>query len=186
MVICSRQQVGVPDGTTARGLLARPGDERLDADWSRCHREARLRTRPGRAGLIRIEPPRRANWPVHGHGKARKVGREYVPLHRDATITAVDPLGQTLARDSAAQTGLREPQRRRDDRDRRTGARSLARQVGRKGRRGRRIYGFTKGLLEAPITVLFDTDVMAEPQQGISKLPVETLPMGCFLLSRTV
>jgi hypothetical protein len=131
-----RQQVGVSTGTTARGLFARPGDERLDADRTRCRREARFRTRPGRFGLSRIEPPGRARRPIHGHREARQVGREYVPLHRDATIAAVNPFGQKLARDDTAETGLGESQRRGEDGHARTGASSLARERRHKRRRG--------------------------------------------------
>ena len=116
-----RQQVGVSTGTTARGLFARPGDERLDADRTRCRREARFRTRPGRFGLSRIEPPGRARRPIHGHREARQVGREYIPMHRDATIAAVNPFGQKLARDDTAETGLGESQRRGEDGHARTG-----------------------------------------------------------------
>ncbi len=98
----SRQQVGVPIGSAARGLCSRPGHKGLDGDWTRCRREARFRTRPRLTGVIRIEPPGRTRRPVHGHRKARKIGRKYVPLHRDATIAAVNTLGQPLARDSTA------------------------------------------------------------------------------------
>ena len=64
------RQVGVLSGSAARGLLARPGREGLDVDRSRRRREARFGTRPGHAGLIRIEPPGRTRRPIHGDGEA--------------------------------------------------------------------------------------------------------------------
>ena len=86
----------------------------------------RFRTRPGRFGLSRIEPPGRTIWPLHRDGKTRQIGTPHVPLHADATLAAVDALGQSLARDDAAQTGLRQPERCRDDDYTRAGTFSLA------------------------------------------------------------
>ena len=177
----SGQQVGVPNGTAARGLLARPGDERLDADRSRCRREARFRTRPGRAGLIRIEPPGWAVRPIHGHTEARKIGTPHVPLHGDAAIAAVDTFSQSLARNRSAQTGLTEPQRRGDDGHARTGAFSLARESRHKRSRGSTSHGLAEGLLEAFVAVFLDANVVAEPQQGVGKLPMQAFAMSGFL-----
>ncbi len=173
--------MGVPNGTAARGLLARPGDERLDADRSRCRREARFRTRPGRAGLIRIEPPGWAVRPIHGHREARKIGTPHVPLHGDAAIAAVDTFSQSLARNRSAQTGLTEPQRRGDDGHARTGAFSLARESRHKRSRGSTSHGLAEGLLEAFVAVFLDANVVAEPQQGVGKLPMQAFAMSGFL-----
>src|SRR5262245_31826423 len=104
----------------------------------------------------------------------------HVPLHADATRTAVDAFGQPLARHGAAQTSLREPERRRDDERTRAGAFSLAHERRHKRRRGCLSHGLSIAFLEALVAVLFDADVVAEPQQGIGKLPVETLVVGRF------
>lgn len=81
--------------------LPRPGRKGLDAYRTRCRRQARFRTRPGRTGLVRIEPPPLT---VRREGsQTDQPGGVNIPLDRPhAALAPVDALLKRLLLNRAA------------------------------------------------------------------------------------
>jgi hypothetical protein len=177
-----RRQGGVPTGSATRGLGDGTGNraKRRHRYRTRHRREARFQTRPGSLCLHRVESPDRAIRPGLSLRKPRKICAPDVSLHRDATSTAMHPFAQRLAHDGAAQTGLRQPQRRGNDRDRGGSTSSLPPQFRHKRRRRRLSDGLAIRSLKTSIASAFDPDVVPESQQGIDQVPVQTPPVRGF------
>ena len=143
--------------------------------FTRCRPQERVRTRPSRLGLTRIE--------FVVHHKAGQPRRENIPLYwPHATLAHMPALRQRLFRNRAAQAHLTEtrgPGRKLVYL--RTSVSSFATEERNEGSRPPKTYRLAEHLLKGPVGETFHFDDVTERKDPVDLAAMQTLPVGGLL-----